>query len=127
MEFFEESERVCDKGKTSAEMETDSRVVSKVWDQILTCEETPRVRADLRQPEIENLSVPALGDKNVGGFDVAVNNPFRVRGVERIRYLDGQREQHFHVQRATPMRCFRVMPSRNSIVINAWPFSSPMS
>ena len=48
---------------------------------------------DLGQSEIENLGVPALGDENVRGLDVAVDDAFGVRGVERIGNLDGEREQ----------------------------------
>ena len=42
----------------------------------------------------------SLGDKNVGGFDVSVNDTFAVGGVERISHLDGEREQNIQVQRA---------------------------
>ena len=34
----------------------------------------------------------ALGDKNVGGLDVAVDDVFCVSGVERVCNLDGQRQ-----------------------------------
>ena len=36
----------------------------------------------------------AFGHKNVGRFDVSVNDAFRMRRVERIRNFDGQRQQH---------------------------------
>ena len=58
--------------------------------------------ADRRQfgePEIQYLGVPSFGDKDVGGLDVAVNYAFAVRGIERIRDLNGQREQFFIIQR----------------------------
>lgn len=45
MEFLGWSETMCDKGKVRLEMGTDSGVVSRVRDQILTCEETRRVGA----------------------------------------------------------------------------------
>ncbi len=38
-----------------------------------------------RQPEIQNLGVPALGDKDVGGLDVPVDNALGVRRVNRTR------------------------------------------
>ena len=47
---------------------------------------------DLRQPEIQNLGVAALGDKNIGGFDVAVDDAFGVRGVECVGNLNRQTE-----------------------------------
>ncbi len=43
------------------------------------------------QAEIENLGMSALGDKNIGGLDVAVNDPFGVGGIERVGNLDGER------------------------------------
>src|ERR1700675_4865047 len=49
---------------------------------------------DLGQAEIENLSVPALGDKNVCGFDVAMDDPFGVGRVQRIGNLNRQAEQN---------------------------------
>jgi hypothetical protein len=38
--------------------------------------------------------VPALGHKDVCGLDVAVDDTFGVSGVERVRNLDRQTEQH---------------------------------
>ena len=40
----------------------------------------------------------ALGDKNVCRFDVTVNDPFRVRGVERVRDFDGEWKNGIQVQ-----------------------------
>src|SRR5579862_4988396 len=57
--------------------------------------------AYFRQPEVQNLGVPAApGYENVGGLDVAVDDSFRVRRVQRIRDLDGQCEQRFQVEGA---------------------------
>ena len=58
----------------------------------------PRHRHHLRQSKVENLGVSALGDKDIRGLDVAVDNTLRVRGIERVGNLDGQTEQNigFH-------------------------------
>ena len=42
----------------------------------------------------------ALGDENVGGLDVAMNDVFAVRGIERVGDFDGEAEQDIHFQRA---------------------------
>ena len=76
-------------------------------------------RSDLRQPEVENLGVPALGDKDVRGLDVAVDDAFGVGGVERVGNFDGQSEAESSVSIGRlAMRCFSVAPSRNSIAMN---------
>ena len=48
---------------------------------------------DLGETEIENFGVAALGDENIGGLDVAVNDAFGVRGVERVGDFDGESEE----------------------------------
>ena len=55
-------------------------------------------RRDLRQPKIQNLGVSALGDKDVGGLDVAVDDAFGVGCIECVGNLDGQRQNQlgFH-------------------------------
>ena len=52
----------------------------------------------LRQPEIQHLGLVAVGHKNIGGLDVAVNNALGVRRFERVRDLDGQLHQHIHLE-----------------------------
>ncbi len=79
-------------------------------------------RCDLRQPEIENLGVPALGDKNVGGLDVAVDDSLRSgqhRARRQSRWPD--RVEHRSPAGFPAMRCFSVTPSRNSMAMNDWP------
>src|SRR5882762_4463399 len=49
---------------------------------------------DLGQTEIENLSVPALGDENVCGFDVTMDDPFAVGRVQSIGNFNRQTEQN---------------------------------
>ena len=57
-----------------------------------------RLSGPLGQSEIENLCLVAVGHKNVGGLDVAMNDPFGVRGIERVGDLRAEIEQRieFH-------------------------------
>jgi hypothetical protein len=55
----------------------------------------------LRESEVENLGVSALGDKNVCRLDVAMNDALGVGGVEGVDDLDGQREKNLHLQRTS--------------------------
>ena len=41
----------------------------------------------------------ALGDEDVGGLDVAVNDGGGVSGVQRVGKLNGKGKQHFRLQR----------------------------
>jgi hypothetical protein len=52
------------------------------------------------EAEIQNFGVAALGDENVGGLDVAMNDAFAVGGVERVGNLDGEIEQVVQFHRA---------------------------
>ncbi len=49
----------------------------------------------LGQPEIQHLGVPALGDKDVGRLDVAMDDTLGMRGVQSVGNLRRQREQSF--------------------------------
>ncbi len=42
----------------------------------------------------------ALGDKDVGGLDIAVDDVFCMSGVERVCNLDGERQNRFRVHRS---------------------------
>ena len=41
----------------------------------------------------------ALGHKNIGGFDVAVDDAFCMSCIERVRNLDGERQNQLGFQR----------------------------
>ena len=46
---------------------------------------------DLRQTEIENLGMTALGHEDIGGLDVPVDDACAVGGIEGVGYLNPQR------------------------------------
>jgi hypothetical protein len=51
-----------------------------------------RLQGDFRQPEVQNLCLPPVRDKDVRGLDVPVDDAFRMGGVESIGDLDAQIE-----------------------------------
>ena len=57
------------------------------------------IREDFCQTEVENFGVSALGDKNICGFDVAMNDPFCVGGFQSVGYLLSQRQNIFQWHR----------------------------
>ena len=50
--------------------------------------------ADFRQSEIQNLCVSPLGDEDVGGLDVAVDDSLGVGGIQCVGNLNSQAEQN---------------------------------
>ena len=48
------------------------------------------ILADLGEAKIEDFGGAALGDEEVGGLDVAVDDTFGVRGVESVGNFDGK-------------------------------------
>src|SRR5579862_129551 len=54
----------------------------------------------LREAKIEDFGVAAVGDKNIGGLDVAVNDAFGVSGVQGVRDFDSQAQEHLGIERA---------------------------
>ena len=46
-------------------------------------------RQHLGQAEIQHLHLTAVGDKDVGRLNIPVDDALCVRGVQRIRDLDG--------------------------------------
>src|SRR5271157_2587588 len=63
------------------------------------CLQGPLREAHLRQAEVENLGVSALGYENIGGLDVAMNDARLMGGVQRIGDVNSQRQQQFRFQR----------------------------
>ena len=59
---------------------------------------TAFVAGNFGEAEIEDFGVAALGDEDVGGLDVAMDDAFAVGGVERVGDLNGEIEQivEFH-------------------------------
>ena len=55
--------------------------------------------AEFRETEIEHLRLAPIGDENIRRFDIAVNDAFRVRRVERVGDVDGERQQLLERQR----------------------------
>ncbi len=53
---------------------------------------------ELGETEVENLSVTAARDENVGGLDVAVNDVLGMGGVERVGDVSGEREEGVELQ-----------------------------
>ena len=56
-------------------------------------------RFQLGQTKIENLPVPAAGDKNIGRLNVAVNDALGVRRIERIGHIDRNSQQRLQFER----------------------------
>ena len=54
---------------------------------------------DLGQPEIEDLGMSAIGDKNVCRLDVAVHDAFAVRGIQGIGHFNAQAQEHLEFHR----------------------------
>ena len=53
----------------------------------------------LGQSKIEDLGVAALGDEDVGGLDVTVDDALAMRRVQRIGDLDGNGQQEVRIHR----------------------------
>ncbi len=55
-------------------------------------ERAVRFLCDFGQPKVENLRRSALGHKDVGRLDVAVNDALGVRRVQRVRDINSNRQ-----------------------------------
>jgi hypothetical protein len=51
------------------------------------------------EAEIENFGVAALGDKDIRGLDVAMDDAVGMGGVERVGDFDTDAEEHFEIER----------------------------
>src|SRR3984885_4928211 len=67
-------------------------------------------RRQLCQTEVQQLGLPALGHENVCWLDVAVNNAFGVRGIERVGNFNGKIQQGFGVDRPPGDAVFQRLP-----------------
>jgi hypothetical protein len=54
---------------------------------------------DFGETEVENFGVAALGDENVRGLNVAMDDAFGVRGIQSVRDIDGEGKEIFGVER----------------------------
>ncbi len=79
---------------------------------ILSC----RAWNDFRQSKIENLRVAALGNENIRRLDVAVNDAFRVRRVERV----GDFNRQIQEQAPFPAACRRCDASASRLPETPW-------
>lgn len=48
---------------------------------------------NLRQPEIQNLGVPAHGDEQISGLDVSMRYARRMRRIQTLRDVASQTQQ----------------------------------
>ncbi len=55
--------------------------------------------SQLRETKVEDFAVAAAGDENIGGLDVAVNDPFGVCGIQSVCDFYSQIQQLFEGQR----------------------------
>ncbi len=51
------------------------------------------------QAEVKYLDVPALRHEEIGGFDIAMNDPYGVYCLQSIGYLNGQGKGYGCLQR----------------------------
>ena len=82
---------------------------------------------DLRQSEVQNLSVLAIGYEDVGRLDIPMNDSLGVSRFERVRDLNRQRQQRIEIESLPVTMCFKVTPSRYSMAMKSWPSFLPIS
>ena len=64
------------------------------------------------QAEIENLGVTAIGDKNVRRLDIAMHDPFAVRGFQRVGNFNREVSRRSCSIGRPSIRCFNVWPGQ---------------
>src|SRR5436309_11002626 len=67
-----------------------------------------RFGGELRQPEIENLCLPTVGNEYVAWFDVAMDNALRVCRLQGVGDLYRYMQQLFCFQRASVNLVFQL-------------------
>ena len=82
----------------------------------------------LGQPEIQNFDVAARREHQVGRFDVAMYDAFRVSVVQRVRHLNADLDESRHIFIGpSRMRSLSGSPSTYSMARNhrspSWPIS----
>jgi hypothetical protein len=58
------------------------------------------ILAEFRDAEVEELGLAPLAEEHVGRLDVAMDDAFSVRGIERVRQLPAHLEDLRQGQRA---------------------------
>jgi len=84
-------------------------------------------RDEFCKTEIENFCLTAVGEKNVGGLDVAMNDTFFVSGVERVGELNAESSVRFSGSGPVRMTWSRALPSSSSIAMKVFPSCSSMA
>src|SRR5262249_40902545 len=60
-----------------------------------------RVSAHFGKAEVENFGMATLGDEDVSGLDVAMDDALGVSSIKRVGHFDADVQENFHVQGAT--------------------------
>ena len=77
--------------------------------------EEPRSGSIFAKSEIQDLGMSSFCNEDVAGLDVTMHDPLGVRSIERVGDFS-RKGRSVSVSIARPaMRCFNVIPSRNSI------------
>ena len=94
---------------------------------VASADDTAALPRHLGQSEVENLGVAPLGHEDVCRLDVTMDDTFRWAASSASAISIASDNRVSNSSGRSPIKCFRVWPSRNSMAMNAWPSSSPMS